>query len=507
MTGDGASLADDSGDELEPTESFFQTLVARSPVAVTVVEPDGTWRWSSEAGLRLHGPIDQDAPAADLLPADDCRRLRRLIESTARDEPDREPVDLRLRGRDGTWHALTVAAENLLAEPAVNGIGLYGTDTTRLYDAEQRVKLEGARLSTLIGSLGVGILLQDAAHHIVLVNNAFTELFGVALHPDALVGRPVSALVAANPFEDQEGSDIRGYELLTRGEPAHGEEYALVDGRIVERDYVPVQLDGATLGHLWVFRDVTGQSQIRRGLEESNRALAELASLKTEFIATASHELRTPLTSILTFAHLLEEPGAGPAEHARALGAITRNADRMLRLVDDLILLATLEAGTAPLRVLPVDVPELIAAELETWRPVAAGMSITLEDEVSTGPRMQADGRHLHQLVDTLLATAVARTPRMGRIVVSAGYAEPTWTIRLTCSGTSNGNTGGDHIFTRPGRHDDPSAAHSNALALLLSRAIVARHGGVMTSPSEERGMEYVVRLPLVRPETAEQNG
>jgi PAS domain S-box-containing protein len=447
--------------------------------------------------VRLHGPIGTGGPPPEILPPAYRALLDQLIEATAADDGDAEPVDVRLRGLDGTWHALTVAAANMLAEPAVRGIGLYAADTTRLYEAEQRVMLQGARLSTLIGALGVGILLQDPAQHIVLVNDAFTELFGVAAEPADLIGQPVTALVATNPFAEQAVSDVRGYELLERGEPSAGEEYTLLDGRIVERDYLPVQLDGATLGHLWVFRDVTEQSQIRRDLEENNQALAELATLKTEFIATASHELRTPLTSILTFAHLLEEPGAGPAEHARALGAITRNADRMLRLVDDLILLATLEAGTAPLRLLPVDVPELIAAAIETWRPVAASTGVTLEDDIGKGPRLSGDSRHLHQLVDTLVGTAVARTPRMGRVAISAEYAEPTWVITMACSGTSSG----DHIFTRPGRHDDPAAAHSNALALLLSRAIVTRHGGELLSPNEQRGMVYIVRLPLVPPE------
>ena len=65
-------------------------------------------------------------------------------------------------------------------------------------------------------------------------------------------------------------------------------------------------LDGSTLGHLWVFRDVTAQAEVRRTLEERNRILTELSALKTEFVAVLSHELRTPLTSIATFAGMLD---------------------------------------------------------------------------------------------------------------------------------------------------------------------------------------------------------
>jgi signal transduction histidine kinase len=248
-----------------------------------------------------------------------------------------------------------------------------------------------------------------------------------------------------------------------------------------------------------VFRDVTEERLVVRALEERSRSLAELAKLKTEFIATASHELRTPLTSILTFAHLMEEPGCGSQERDHAMGAITRSADRMLRLVDDLILLASLEAGTAPLRLTPVDLPALLRAAIETWTPVAAKAGVALSDLVDDGPRLSADSRHLGQLVETLLGTAVATTPRGGKVEVSASFEDPQWVLRLSRSSSTSTAPGGDHIFTRPERQSDPSAAHSNALAVLLSRAVVARHGGQLTSP--DTGV--VVRLPLVPPADA----
>jgi PAS domain S-box-containing protein len=487
--------------ELALSEAFFRTLIDRSPIAISVVHRDGSWRWSSEAGLRLHGPLDTNVEA--VLPAEDRAALQQLIQAAAQDADGSQVVDLQVRGLDGAWHALAVAAENMLSEPAVHGIGLYATDMTRLHEAEQRVRIESARLSTLISSLGVGILLQDADQRVVLSNRAYTRMFGIDAPPEALFGQVTTDLARQRQerFPDEHTMQARVQELIAGGASVTGEELAFSDGRVVERDYAPVHLDGTNEGHLWVFRDVTEQSLIRRGLEERNRALAELASLKTEFIATASHELRTPLTSILTFAHLLEEPGCGPAERDRAIGAISRNADRMLRLVDDLILLVTLEAGTAPLRVTPVELPALIRSAIETWNPVAARTGVSVAEDVGKGPRLRADPRHLHQLVDTLLATAVATTPRGGQITVYASFDDPLWTIKLDCSSVAAKGGAGDHIFTRPGRHDDPSAAHSNALAVLLSRAIVARHGGEMSSPATPDGAAYVVRLPLAPPD------
>ncbi|MDQ1656784.1 MAG: hypothetical protein QOD41_1867 [Cryptosporangiaceae bacterium] len=483
--------------------AFFRHLTERSPIALTLVDADGTWRWSSEAGNRLHGSLEPGTRIDEVFPGEYQSALLGLIGQAARSDTAREPVDLRLRGIDGRWHSLTVSAENMLDAPEVNGIVLYATDTTRLYETRQRVRIESARLDTLIAALSSGILLQDENRDTILVNRVFTEMFGIAADPRSLIGLSAHALaqlVAGDAAGGADPDESRADEIVAIGQPASAEEVFFADGRIAECDYVPVHLDGATHGHLWVFRDVTEQRLILRGLEERNRSLAELASLKTEFIATASHELRTPLTSILTFAHLMEEPGCGAHEREHAMGAITRNADRMLRLVDDLILLASLEAGTAPLRLMPVDLSALVRSAIETWDPVAAKAGVKLACTIGDGPRLSADSRHLHQLVETLFGTALATTPRGGAVEVAAGFEDPYWTIELSRSSSGTTATGGDHIFTRPGRQDDPSAAHSNALAFLLSRAVVARHGGQMISP-DDTGI--LVRLPLVPPPNA----
>jgi PAS domain S-box-containing protein len=482
--------------ELRLSEEFYRTLVEQSPVAISVLNADGSWRWSSPAGLRLHGPHAPDDPAGALP----------VAQRALRGEDTGRPTEVRVRGLDGEWHALTVAAQNLLEEPAVHGVVLYGSDITRAHDAEHQVRIESARLSTLIASLRVGILLQDEERRIVLANDTFTRMFDVQVPADELRGSYLADRVPHFPrvFADPDAIGSRVDALVAAGLPLTGEELSLADGRVVERDYTPVHLSGATLGHLWVFRDVTEQAVIRRGLEDRNRALAELAALKTEFIAAASHELRTPLTSIVTFTQLFaEDPDCTPEERDAAIEAISRNADRMLRLVDELILLASLEAGTLPLRRSMVDLADVVRSAVRAMVPEAERARVALADWVADGPTIEGDAERLRQLMDTLTATAVAATPPAGRVEVRASYIDPVWTVSLTSSGRQGDASG--HLFTSPDRCDHPRGTPGNALAFLLSRAIVARHGGELSSPGTSGGGSFEVRLPLAAPRRTER--
>src|SRR3954469_23729960 len=138
--------------------------------------------------------------------------------------------------------------------------------------------------AALIEALNVAVLLQDEHHRVVLANTAFVEMFSLGVPPERLRGTAAGAAVAAL-YGDTAQLRRRTEAAVERGRPLRGEEVALSDGRVVERDYVPITLDDSTLGHLWVFRDVTAQAEIRRALQDRARLLSELASLKTEFVA------------------------------------------------------------------------------------------------------------------------------------------------------------------------------------------------------------------------------
>jgi PAS domain S-box-containing protein len=356
---------------------------------------------------------------------------------------------------------------------------------------QRRERIEVARLATLIESMGVGILLLDEHQRVVLANSAFVELFAIGLSPEKLRGTAPRGAggTFTSAFADRDAAEQRIEETVKRGRPTLGDEVNLVGGRVLERDYLPVILDGATLGHLWVFRDVTAQAEIRRGLEERNRMLTEVSELKTEFVRVASHELRTPLTSIATFAGMLasDEGILDPDDRQAATTAIKRNADRMQILVADLLLLAQLESGETTLSTGPIDLPVLVREACDD-----AGVPV----RISTGPAIEGDEALLWQLLVTAVGVVSAAADPGAPVNASAIAGGNRWTIRINTE-TSEPATLERLLSTHLPHPDAEGEQRTGALALMLAREIATRHGGKLTSAVTPTGVTVTVALPI----------
>lgn len=145
-------------------------------------------------------------------------------------------------------------------------------------EAQSRLALE--RLAALIRTTPAAILVEDADRRVTLANQAFCDLFGIPAPPEAIIGMDCaaaaeqSATLFAEPVAFIEGVD----RLLADQVPVISEPLELADGRMLERDYVPVLLDGAYAGHLWTYRDVTDRHRAIRevdGLRQFYEAILE----------------------------------------------------------------------------------------------------------------------------------------------------------------------------------------------------------------------------------------
>src|ERR1700761_9758149 len=108
---------------------------------------------------------------------------------------------------------------------------------------------------------------------------------------------------------------------------------------------------------------------------------------REQFLAVVSHEMRTPLTSIISFSELLRSESAGLSpDGLRFLGIIERNADRLLRLIDDLLMLNRIEAGGLPLELAEVSLPVIAGDAVKSAAPTAAKSRVTLHLDAGAGP-------------------------------------------------------------------------------------------------------------------------
>ncbi len=185
-------------------------------------------------------------------------------------------------------------------------------------------------LRVLVGNLRAGVLLEDQQRRILLANQAFCDLFGVGAPPESLVGGDCAGLAAAPLFADPDAFLTRVDEILTRGQPVLGEVLAMADGRRVERNYQPVEVDGVVVGRLWQYRDVTKQHRAAEALRD--------------FLAHVSHEIRTPLNAILGLTEVVlgGELEGGVRAH---LDRVHSNAEALHGLISDILDLSKVEAG------------------------------------------------------------------------------------------------------------------------------------------------------------------
>jgi two-component system OmpR family sensor kinase len=236
-------------------------------------------------------------------------------------------------------------------------------------------------------------------------------------------------------------------------------------------------------------------------LERLHRAFAAERAARErmrQFVADASHELRTPITAIRGFIEVLGRGAArDPAQRERALASMQREAERLSKLVQDLLTLARMdEAPELHLRRQALDG---LLTELEPQLRVLAGAR-ALEWDVDEGGVAWVDRDRIQQVVLNLFQNAVQHTdPETGRIRVSLRREAGGVRMAVRDNGEGIDEAHRDRLFERFYRVDPArSRSHGGAgLGLAISKAIVEAHGGTIACESEPgRGAEFIVTLP-----------
>ncbi|MDT7729443.1 MAG: two-component system, OmpR family, sensor kinase [Actinomycetota bacterium] len=217
------------------------------------------------------------------------------------------------------------------------------------------------------------------------------------------------------------------------------------------------------------------------------------------FIADASHELRTPLTSIRGYADLFRYAAANePAERDSHLAKIREETARMSVLVDDLLLLARLDAteSEAPLRVEDTDIAALATAAAEAFRAARPDHPLTVEPG-TTGAVLRVDPARLRQALDNLLANAATHTPPGTPVTLSVEVADAI-VVRVSDAGPGIPTADQERIFDRFYRVDDSRNRGNGGtgLGLAVVRSLVEAHHGTVEVESEPGRTTFIMRLP-----------
>ena len=336
-------------------------------------------------------------------------------------------------------------------------------------DLEQRVRALSDRVAereAVLGALPDGIVLFAPDEHVVYANPAARDLFGrrferaAELSPEALRRVVRSAFRADGPAE-------ASFETA---------------GRAVSARAIGAGADGAVV---LVARDVTSERQLDR--------------IRRDFVANASHELKTPVASILALAETLAEgAGADPDAAQRFLTHLEQEANRLSRLVGDLLDLSRLE-GEAGERS-AVDLGEVVAEEADRLRARAEAAAIRLVVEAPGPVKVSGSRGDLGLLVHNLLDNAIQYSPDGGEVRASVRVRDDRAELRVSDTGIGIPSRDLDRVFERFYRADPARsrATGGTGLGLSIVRHVAESHGGDVTARSVlGAGSTFIVRLPV----------
>ena len=546
----------------EHEDLAVRALLRGTKHVATLVAPDGTLLWVSPSVEQVLGYAPAEVVGhnvVEYIHPDDVGFALTFLnwsDENAMDggiERDDAGIafDVRLRHRNGRWITIEGLTNNFLADPDIGGLLLIGRDVTARRILEDAVTglahgvpfAEGVGLAlsfldariagtssalwwpghepawttasvpeALQVSHGPWVGLEPGGEYLVIedlkaalgdgsmsadlirsaVDAGFSALWCIPVPRNSPIVASALGLRAGTALPKLPGSGVLVTWSRFQPAPLFGHQFQL--------DHV------ATMVHFAIAKrslDLQQEAQLAEERRQHER-LAHLETLRTDLVMNVSHDLRTPLTSIIGAADLLTEaeqdPGLSePEERATYLEIVSRNAHRLLDMIDDLLFLAQFDSGVLPTNRQPVDVGALVAESVGGVRPVADAKGVEVALTVVEGSELHGDRDRLHLLVDNLISNAVKYTPSGGHVRVEARPAEAGgWQVSVADDGI--GIPAGEQVqvFERFARGSNARAAliSGSGLGLVIAKAVAELHGGRVTLESEEgQGSTFVAHL------------
>ena len=242
-------------------------------------------------------------------------------------------------------------------------------------------------------------------------------------------------------------------------------------------------------------------------LREANERLRELDRMKDDFISTVTHELRTPLTSIRALSEMLhEDPRMGLVDRKRFLGIIVNEAERLTRLINQILDMAKMESGRAEWTTGEVDIGEVARETMDSLGQLFRDRAVALEGDIPAhGPIVLADRDRLTQVMINLLSNAVKFVPGgSGKVGVKVSADDKLVRVAVTDNGP--GLTAEECVVIfekfRQGGNTMTNKPQGTGLGLPISRQIVEYFGGNLWVESQPgAGANFIFTVPLPVPE------
>jgi signal transduction histidine kinase len=402
--------------------------------------------------------------------------------------------------REDWWHLPDGGTVHVVAEQRPDG------GVTYLYDdVTERLALESRHNAVVnvqretLDHLKEGVAVFSTDGRLRLSNPSFARIW--RLNPaDLQRGPHIDELIRRCRTLYDDGPT---WTRLKRAVTTLADERQRIEGQMSRPDDSIIAYAGLPLpdgAMLLTFIDITDSKRFERVLVERNEALETAARLKSQFISHVSYELRTPLTNIIGFSELLTSPRTGELNDKQReyLGDIGASSKTLLAIINDILDLATIDAGGFELKLAPVSASQIIEGAIQGVRERLTRAKIKLDLRIATGvDNFIADEQRVKQVLYNLLSNAI-------------GFSEVGDTVALTCmrdaamivfvvkdEGAGIPEEHQKQVFERFESRTHGSKHRGAGLGLALVKSLVELHGGDVTMISAPgKGTEVRVRFP-----------
>ncbi len=402
-------------------------------------------------------------------------------------------------------HVWVSASANWLSSDSSSPIGFLGTITDISAEMHNRAEMEAtyARLKKILSSMQSGVLVEDEHRRIVFTNDAFVKIFSIPVSPDLMIGADCSnsAEESKSAFKNPVGFITRIEELLKNRQAATGDLLYLNDGRVLERDYLPIYINESYRGHLWQYSDVTERKLAEKQLEEYAHGLKASNEGKDKFLSILSHDLKNSFTSIVGFSDFLyEEVESSTTEELKDFAkTINESSRNVFTLLSNLLEWGKIQFGKLQYNPQQIKFTPFVEEIIAVLSASSNQKDVEVQMDIPDGCEVYTDRQMLFSVIQNLINNAIKFSPEGSAIVVRSVTTKGVTAISVTDHGigmpesTVNNLFRLDKIETREGTNHEKGSG----LGLLITGEFIQKMGGKIHIDSEEKvGTTITIELP-----------